>query len=257
MKTPVTEAVFALMELGVTGEALRAALERIETAAYDGKFTLEEAVEIATAREDIHHVSKGAERTRRYRARKASQDASLASQNVTEASQASPRDDGSKAKGFPHPSKNPTSDSPPKVPPSPPKTALAEQIWQMQPELKGKRRSTRPDVLTALDGVLRRGADPAQVEAACRAFYALPDSRKEGGEYAMGAARLLQRDRWREFLPTPRRIDPKASEAAFRNRIERWIELSEWSPEWGPPPNAPGCTVPPALLAEYQIGKAA
>lgn len=74
MKTPVTDAVFALMELGVTGEALRAALERIETAAYESRFDLDQAVVIATAREDLAHleakVEARKERDRAYQAKR-------------------------------------------------------------------------------------------------------------------------------------------------------------------------------------------
>lgn len=98
------------------------------------------------------------------------------------------------------PSKTHTPSSPPIVPPTKGDLdAVAERIWALQPKLEGKRRQTKPDVRKALSTVLRN-AKADDVEAACRAYYALPASTKEGGAFAMGAARLLQNDRWREFL---------------------------------------------------------
>jgi DNA-binding transcriptional MerR regulator len=216
--------------------------------------TLEQVCELVDAWEEgsalpVPTVSQAAIRQRRYRDRKASEGAE---RNVSVTSDAT-CDAPPETKGFPHPSKNSTPVPPPIVPPPCPKTALAKAIWGMQPLVNGKRRATLPDVETALDGVLRRKAVPDEVRAGCSAYYALPDSRKDGGEFAMGAARLLQRDRWREFLPKPKRVTPGASEAAVRNRVERWIELGEWRDDWGPPPKAPGCTVPPTILAEYRI----
>lgn len=76
----VATALRELMALGVTGEALAAAIERIEEAAYEERQrSLEEAVCIASQRAD-EELSAGARRTRRWRERKAAE----ASQTVTE-----------------------------------------------------------------------------------------------------------------------------------------------------------------------------
>ena len=79
---------------------------------------------------------------------------------------------------------------------SSPKTELADRIWGLQPPKH--RRSTRPDVRKAVDAALRRGADPADLEAACRAYYRLPASREDEGKFAKGAHRIIEADRWRD-----------------------------------------------------------
>jgi hypothetical protein len=121
---------------------------------------------------------------------------------------------------------------------------LAKQIWELQPVLDGKRRSTCPDVERALGPVLKH-AQPDEVVNACRGYYALPASRKEGGAFAMGAARLLQRDRWKEFVgtaaPTARLATVKPfPDEAIRNAIvaakdeawaRSWLDPCSWEPE--------------------------
>lgn len=86
----VAVALAELMALGVSGDALIKAIARIEDAAYaDSQKTLEEAVGIASAKADAE-LSAGAARTRRYRAKKASQTVTDASPSVTDRHQASP-----------------------------------------------------------------------------------------------------------------------------------------------------------------------
>jgi len=98
------------------------------------------------------------------------------------------------------PSKTQTPSIPPYSPPKIDLNELAGRIWSLQPSIDGKRRQTRPDVKRALSSAIR-SAKPEDIERACSAYYALPASLKDGGQFAMGAARLLQNDRWREFLP--------------------------------------------------------
>ncbi|CAN7170505.1 DUF1376 domain-containing protein [Brevundimonas sp. LjRoot202] len=78
---------------------------------------------------------------------------------------------------------------------------LVDRLHKAQPVVDGKRRSTGPDVQRALGGALKRGGMPSEIEAAVRAFYALPASTKDGGQFANGAAVILNRDRWKEFTP--------------------------------------------------------
>jgi uncharacterized protein YdaU (DUF1376 family) len=78
---------------------------------------------------------------------------------------------------------------------------MVERIHQAQPVVDGKRRSTAPDVQRALGGALKRGGMPSAIWSAVRAFYALPASTKDGGQFANGAAVVLNKDRWKEYLP--------------------------------------------------------
>ena len=81
------------------------------------------------------------------------------------------------------------------------KRLLVERLWAFQPVTKGKRKSGRADVATALDSALKRGGDPAEIEASFAAYYALPACREDDGQFSKGAAVLLNADRWRDFLP--------------------------------------------------------
>lgn len=120
---------------------------------------------------------------------------------------------------------------------------LAKQIWELQPVIEGKRRATCPDVERALAPVLKH-AQPDEVVNACRGYYALPASRKEGGAFAMGAARLLQRDRWREFVTVARAAkplnirpfpDPEIRNAVITAKGEAWtaawLDPCTWEPD--------------------------
>lgn len=79
---------------------------------------------------------------------------------------------------------------------------LVERIHKTQPVVDGKRRSALADVERALGGALKRGGMPSAIWSAVQAFYALPASTKDGGQFANGAAVVLNKDRWREYLPT-------------------------------------------------------
>lgn len=79
---------------------------------------------------------------------------------------------------------------------------LVERIHKAQPVVDGKRRSALADVERALSGALKRGGMPSAIWSAIQAFYALPASTKDGGQFANGAAVVLNKDRWREYLPT-------------------------------------------------------
>jgi hypothetical protein len=120
---------------------------------------------------------------------------------------------------------------------------LAKTIWEFQPKRDGKRRSTQPDVHRALVSALKRGGEPTEIVNACRGYYALPDSRKQGGEFAMGAAKLLQADRWREFEPAapPKpMISTPFPDVEIRNAVisakgeawaASWLDPCSWEPE--------------------------
>lgn len=77
---------------------------------------------------------------------------------------------------------------------------MVDRIHKAQPLVEGKRRSTAPDVQRALGGALKRGGMPSAIWRAVQAYYALPASTKEGGQFAHGAAVVLNKDRWKEFL---------------------------------------------------------
>lgn len=227
----VAAALRELMALGVEGDALVAAVERIERAALDERASsLREAVEIAARQADAalleRNVTKAAQRTRRWREKR-----HQASQTVTEPSPGvTSVTEPPETKVSPTPLSKTQTPSPPLVPPSP---KLAERIWQLQPKLY--RRATRPDVANALAPQLKR-ADPESIFLACQAYYARPECQEEGGKYAMNAARLLKADRWRDFLPVPEPPAEPATPAVLAGRIQHFRDTGQWNPAWGETP---------------------
>jgi hypothetical protein len=189
--------------------------------------------------------SRGAERSARYRGRKRDE-------SVTKRDDVTPsvteRDEITPLPLSPTSPEPPSSTNPNQVPPySPPRQksdepdlkAVSEEIWQLQPVVGGKRRSTRPDVLKALRAAVeRRGQDPARIVTACRTYYRLPDCRKDGGQFASGAAVILAEDRWRDFEPTAReRPPPKPEPAIYAAHVRHYRDTGEWKPSWGDKPD--------------------
>lgn len=114
---------------------------------------------------------------------------------------------------------------------------VAEAIYLAQPSPGGKRRSSRPDVRSALEAAVKRKHLPSDILRAVRAYYALPDCRKDAGQFASGAKVLLHRDRWLDFLPAEKPPPQPALDPAFRAHCERHFrQTGEWRPEWGEKP---------------------
>lgn len=133
-----------------------------------------------------------------------------------------------------------TTFEPPLEPSLKPREALVEQIWSLQPIVGGKRKAGRPDIRAALDAAIKRRGDPDAILSALTAYYRLPDCRKDGGQYARGAAVMLNADRWRDFLPDPAsqtEAGPVAP-AVIASRLGRFRDTGVWEPEWGPKPAA-------------------
>lgn len=132
----------------------------------------------------------------------------------------------------------PTTNLSPVAPYSPPKPAkpapLAEQIFLLQP--KQFRRSTTPDIRSALIAATKRGADGAQILEALTAYYRTPASLEDSGKYAKGAHRLIERDRWRDYLPAPEPPAQPATEAEHAWRLQHYRDTREWRSEWGERP---------------------
>lgn len=104
---------------------------------------------------------------------------------------------------------------------------LAFLIHRLQPTVGGRRRSALVDVETALSAAMKRGGRPSQIVAALRTYYALPASVEADGKYASGAAVVLNKDRWREYLAGPG-SDGEAEPEQPRQVFDGPRELREW-----------------------------
>jgi hypothetical protein len=78
-----------------------------------------------------------------------------------------------------------------------------------------------------------------RIAVACRAYYRLPDCRKDGGQFARGAAVLLAEDRWQEFEPlslAKPHVVVAASPEVLARRAQHFRDTGEWKPTWGERP---------------------
>jgi len=110
---------------------------------------------------------------------------------------------------------------------------VVEAIFYLQPE--GFRRSTRPDIRDALQVQLKTGASPAAIFVAVKAYYATPDAKRDGGQYAKAAHRIIQRGRWKDYAPAPKVLTPATPEERAR-RLRHHRDTGEWRDAWGPRP---------------------
>lgn len=132
--------------------------------------------------------------------------------------------------------------------------ALVETLWACQPVCGGKRKATRPEVTKALAAALKRGGDPAQIEAAFRTYYALPDCTRDGGQFAKGAAVLLHDDKWRDFAPlSAGRLGDDWPESRWRIAMQLWRDEGTWDDRLGPVPGEPGCRVSPEIQRDFSV----
>lgn len=122
----------------------------------------------------------------------------------------------------------------PKALPQTPVGQLAAELFQLQPAKF--RRSTRPDIAKALDTALKRGGLWTDIRPAVAAYYADPERRRDEGRFAMGAKRLLELDRWRDFLPSPEPPAKPATPAEHARRLRHLADTGEWPDHWGERP---------------------
>lgn len=243
----VAAALRELMILGVTGEALVAAVERIEEAAYEERQrSLEEAVCIASQRAD-DELSAGAKRTRRWRERRAAE----ASQTVTERHE-------------PSPNVTTVTDplSPSFLPPTPPNQTTPirgvssrvrarggdpegfAEFWAVYPN-----RAARKDAVKAL----RRAIETEALETILAGVRrALPGWEGVETRFIPHAASWLNAERWNDPPPAPRpgpaphdRQSPRTAKSDHLDAVARAMvaacERSEGEhPSRSPEPGAEG-----------------
>lgn len=156
-----------------------------------------------------------------------------------------------------------------KSPPIPPRgldrdlseiKTLTEAIWEATP-IVGRRRSSRNACNRAVGAALRRGGAPDQILTGVLGYYASADATKDDAKFAAGVHRIIENDRWKEFLPeeNPHGLHcrilnpgPRQQRGWARDWKERgsygWLEH-----ERGPPPGRHGCQIAPEILAEFGI----
>lgn len=148
--------------------------------------------------------------------------------------------------------------------------ALAEQLWSDTP--KGGRKNTGKDeLLRAVQAALNRGGDPTEIRAALAEYYGAENNAREDHRYAKALSRMLEQDRWRQWIPdddaparpgapakpvdtrTPEEVAAQV-EHVWRTTLAAYYENGAWprNPSYGREPGKLGCVVPPHILAEFE-----
>lgn len=135
---------------------------------------------------------------------------------------------------------------------------LIDRVWQVM-SAAARRRTSRADIEAALRSALRRGHDPALIVVGLETYYRSPDATKNDGQFAKGAHRLIQNDRWQAFAET---LEPAQSEvqqaedreAWWGRRVAEYAKSRHWNEvDWGPRPGRSGCRVPSQILESTGI----
>ena len=128
-----------------------------------------------------------------------------------------------------------------------------DRIWQAM-SAAARRRTSRGDIDAALKAAAKRGHDPVLVVIGLEAYYRSPDATKDAGQFAKGAHRMIQNDRWMAFaeeIPVPESEAEKAEdrEAWWGRRVADYVKSRHWNEvDWGPRPGREGCSVPAQIL---------
>jgi uncharacterized protein YdaU (DUF1376 family) len=128
--------------------------------------------------------------------------------------------------------------------------ADVEAVWSIAPP-KARERSSRADVLKALQGAARRGNHPAEVMVGVSAYYASREATRNDGEYAKGIHRVIIADRWKDFIPAggmKTQTDPSNwPHERWRVVLDRYKVTGKWPENAGPSPENEGSFVPDML----------
>lgn len=236
----------------------------------DMGLSLDQAIELFEAMEEISGKprSKNAERQARFRARKAERNADdvtnnvtcNAESNVTEQKEVSPTPPSRKIiyiKPPIVPHSEDTSESKTEVekPAQPDWAKLIDRVWQVM-TAAARRRTSRADIETGLKAAWKRGSDPELVVLGLEAYYRSPDATKDDGQYAKGAHRMIQNDRWKAFVdetkpPTPEQLS-ESMDALWGQRVGEYVRSKYWNEyDWGPRPGKHSCEVPSQILEQH------
>lgn len=127
---------------------------------------------------------------------------------------------------------------------------LLDNIWDDAPR-RARQRSSQADTKKAIAAAIHRGADPDQIRSALKAYWASPDATKDDGAYAKAIHRMIEGDRWKDWLGSM--DSPKPDEITRDDWIRRagmFRQDGMWLGSWGPRPGERGCICPPDLLEE-------
>ncbi len=123
-----------------------------------------------------------------------------------------------------------------------------ENIWGDAPP-RARQRSSQADVRKSLTAAISRGGDPDQIRSALRAYWSSPDATKDGGEYAKAIHRMIEGDRWKDWLGESQSAKPdEITRDDWIRRVGMFRKDGMWLGSWGPRPGERGCICPPDLL---------
>ena len=85
-------------------------------------------------------------------------------------------------------------------------------IWEATPP-KGRDRSSRGDLRTALEDAAERGEDLDLIAISLANYYRSDHATRDSGAYAKGVHRMVQVGRWKDWHPETRKPDDTPRDA--------------------------------------------
>ena len=110
---------------------------------------------------------------------------------------------------------------------------------------------------------VKKGANPDELISAAERFCV--EERKSGRfktPYVAQATTWLNQERWRDYalsvMSEAAKENTGMSDEAWRSAVEMFLKSpSSWPSGLGYRPDMPGCRVPPEILSEFGIARAA
>jgi len=141
--------------------------------------------------------------------------------------------------------------------------------WEAYPKRDGA--NPRKAAQQKYELAIRKGANPDELLRGVKAYAAeLQKKGKAGTEFVMQAARFINQEIWRDYLDKPTTASAakpgvatldSISEDQWRKEVDRVVKhrgMCQWIfRHLTPPPNDPATRVPPHILAEFNLSRAA
>lgn len=132
--------------------------------------------------------------------------------------------------------------------------AVRDVIWRDTPDASRKR-SSKAQLLTALQAAARRGKKLTEIRDAVSAYFQDKDVAKEKHKFARGVHRVVNADFWENWHvqePSNDLMFYQVQCSNWRKQMSYFLAGEDWNrASLGPRPDEPGCRIPLEIMAEF------